>query len=94
MDEVIRIIKSSKDKTEATEKLTQAFELSEKQANAILEMRLQRLTSLEVEKLKEELAALHATIADLKDILANEPRVFAIIKNDLLAIKADRKSVV
>ena len=88
VDEVIRIIKSSKDKTEATEKLTQAFELSEKQANAILEMRLQRLTSLEVEKLKEELAALHATIADLKDILANEPRVFAIIKNDLLAIKA------
>ena len=49
VDEVIRIIKSSKDKTEATEKLTQAFELSEKQANAILEMRLQRLTSLEVE---------------------------------------------
>ena len=72
IDEVIRIIKTSKDKVEATQNLTTAFELSEKQANAILEMRLQRLTSLEVEKLKEELEALRATIADLKDILANE----------------------
>ncbi len=88
IDEVIRIIKISKDKVEATAKLTQAFELSEKQANAILEMRLQRLTSLEVEKLKDELEALHATIADLKDILANEWRVMEIIKNDLIAIKA------
>lgn len=88
IDEVIKIIKESKDKYEATAKLTTAFELSEKQANAILEMRLQRLTSLEVEKLREELAALHATIADLKDILANEARVLEIIRNDLLAIKA------
>ena len=88
IDEVIRIIKESKDKNEATEKLTNAFELSEKQANAILEMRLQRLTSLEVEKLKEELEGLLATIADLKDILANESRVLGIIRADLLQIKA------
>lgn len=88
IDEVIKIIKESKDKVEATVKLTEAFELSEKQANAILEMRLQRLTSLEVEKLREELEALHATIADLKDILANESRVYEIIRTDLLAIKA------
>ncbi len=88
IDEVIRIIKTSRDKVDATEKLTSAFELTDKQANAILEMRLQRLTSLEVEKLREELEALHATIADLKDILANESRVLEIIKNDLLAIKA------
>ena len=88
IDEVIRIIKTSKDKVDATAKLTNAFELSEKQANAILEMRLQRLTSLEVEKLKDELDALHATIADLKDILANEARVMEIIRTDLLAIKA------
>ena len=88
IDEVIRIIKTSRDKVDATEKLTAAFELTDKQANAILEMRLQRLTSLEVEKLKEELEALHATIADLKDILANESRVLEIIKNDLLTIKA------
>lgn len=88
IDEVIAIIKQSKDKVEATEKLTGAFALSEKQANAILEMRLQRLTSLEVEKLKDELEALHATIADLKDILGNEARVYEIIRNDLLQIKA------
>ncbi len=88
IDEVIAIIKQSKDKSEATEKLTTAFSLSDKQANAILEMRLQRLTALEVEKLKDELANLHATIADLKDILANESRVYDIIRADLLQIKA------
>ncbi len=87
IDEVIRIIKESKDKNDATAKLQASFELSDKQANAILEMRLQRLTSLEVEKLREELTQLEATIADLKDILANESRVTAIIKADLLTIK-------
>ena len=87
IDEVIAIIKGSRDRADAIEKLLAAFELSEKQAIAILEMRLQRLTSLEVEKLQDELAALHATIADLKDILANESRVYAIIRADLVAIK-------
>ena len=87
IDEVIRIIKQSPDKNIAIENLTTAFALDEKQANAILEMRLQRLTSLEVEKLKEELAALELTIADLKDILANESRVLAIIRADLTDIK-------
>ncbi len=87
VDEVIRIIKASADKNAAIEGLTTAFELDEKQANAILEMRLQRLTSLEVEKLKDELDALRATIADLKDILANESRVLDIIRNDLTEIK-------
>ena len=87
VDEVIRIIKASADKNAAVSGLTSAFELDEKQANAILEMRLQRLTSLEVEKLKDELAALRATIEDLKDILANESRVMAIIKADLTEIK-------
>ena len=88
VDEVIRIIKASADKNEAVLGLTTAFELDEKQANAILEMRLQRLTSLEVEKLKDELAALQATIADLKDILANESRVMQIIREDLSEIKS------
>jgi len=88
VDEVIRIIKASADKNEAIIGLTNTFELDEKQANAILEMRLQRLTSLEVEKLKDELTALQATIADLKDILANESRVMQIIRNDLTEIKA------
>jgi len=86
IDEVIAIIKSSNDKNIAIDKLMQAFELSEKQANAILEMRLQRLTSLEVEKLEEELSQLQATIADLRDILANEKRVMDIIKTDLSVI--------
>jgi DNA gyrase subunit A len=87
VDEVIAIIKASADKNEANVKLCSAFELDEKQANAILEMRLQRLTSLEVEKLEEELASLRATIADLQDILAHDERVWAIIKADLLEIK-------
>ncbi|MDE6059734.1 MAG: DNA gyrase subunit A [Clostridia bacterium] len=87
IDEVIRIIKTSKDKNSATNKLMKAFVLSERQANAILEMRLQRLTSLEVAKLKQELKELHATIKDLKDILERECRVYEIIKNDLIAIK-------
>lgn len=87
IDEVIKVIKESADRNVAVERLTATFELDEKQANAILEMRLQRLTSLEVEKLKEELAQLEATILDLKDILANESRVMAIIRNDLTDIK-------
>ena len=88
IDEVIKIIKTSADRGAAIAALTDAFELDEKQAIAILEMRLQRLTSLEVEKLKEELIALQNTIADLKDILANEWRVMQIIRNDLTEIKA------
>ena len=87
VDEVIRIIKASADKKAAVDGLTAAFVLDEEQANAILEMRLQRLTSLEVEKLKDELNALLIRIADLKDILANESRVLAIIRDDLTEIK-------
>lgn len=86
IDEVIAIIKGSKDKFVAIDKLMATFELSEKQANAIMEMRLQRLTSLEVNKLEEELTQLQATIADLRDILANETRVLEIIKTDLRTI--------
>ncbi len=87
VDEVIRIIKASADRQAAIEGLTTAFVLDEKQAQAILEMRLQRLTSLEVEKLKAELEELNAIIADLKDILANESRVMQIIRDDLTDIK-------
>ena len=88
VDDVIAIIKKSADKNEACANLMNAFELDDKQANAILEMRLQRLTSLEVEKLKDELAELDRQIADLKDILANPARVTDIIKTDLNEIKA------
>ena len=87
VDEVIRIIKASSDKKAAIDGLTAAFVLDEEQANAILEMKLQRLTSLEVEKLKDELHGLHLRIEDLKDILANESRVLTIIRDDLTDIK-------
>lgn len=87
IDEVIEIIKKSKDRYEAATNLMANFELDEKQANAILEMRLQRLTSLEVEKLKEELIELDNIIADLNDILAKPERVLQIIKDDLTNIK-------
>ena len=87
IDEVIDLIKKSRDRQEAQAKLMASFELDEKQANAILDMRLQRLTSLEVEKLKEELAELDAIMADLRDILAKPERVLAIVKNDLSDVK-------
>ncbi len=87
IDEVIEIIKRSKDKDEASNKLIEAFELDDKQTNAILEMRLQRLTSMEVDKLNEELRQLDTTIADLQDILAKPERVRAIVRGDLLDMK-------
>ncbi len=87
IDEVIAIIKRSRDKDDASRQLIDAFLLDEKQTTAILEMRLQRLTSMEVDKLNEELKQLEATIADLEDILQKPERVVAIIKNDLLDIK-------
>ncbi len=87
IDEVIAIIKRSKDRYEAADGLMKRFLLDEKQANAILEMRLQRLTSLEVEKLRQELEELDAVIADLQDILAKPERVMQIIKDDLASIR-------
>ena len=87
IDEVIRIIRTSKDNTESKPRLMAAFELSEKQAIAILEMKLGRLNALEVEKLKEELAALEAQIAEYRDILAKPERVKQIIKEELTEIK-------
>ncbi len=87
IDEVIQVIKSSKDKQDAMLNLTTKFELDEIQANAILEMKLSKLTSLEVEKLKEELAELERTIADLKNILETPARVLKIIRDNLEEIK-------
>ena len=87
IDRVIEIIRQSADKNSACSALVEEFMLSDKQANAILEMRLQRLTSMEVEKLKEELVELDKIIVDLKDILANRDRVKAIIRSDMEQIK-------
>ena len=87
IDEVIRIIKGSQDKAEALAGLTSNFELDEVQAGAILDMRLSKLTGLEVGKLNEELAELEHTIADLTDILERPSRVLSIIRENLEEIK-------
>ena len=87
IDEVIAVIKRSRDRQEAIANLVSSFNLSDKQAGAILDMRLQRLTSLEVEKLQAELEELERIMADLKDILARPERILAIIKNELLELR-------
>ena len=89
IDKVVEIIKTSKDRQEAQFRLTNEFDLDVegKQANAILDMRLQTLTNLAVSKLETELSDLEKLILDYKDILATPARVDAIIKDDLLVIK-------
>ncbi len=87
IDEVIRTIKLSDDKNDAIAKLVKLFNLTEKQATAILDMRLQRLTGLEVEKLKQELVSVENAIKEFKEILASEEKVMLIIKHDLTEIK-------
>ncbi len=86
IDEVIKVIKESRERADAIASLTEKFLLTEKQANAILEMKLSRLTGLEVEKLNAELAELKITIADLQDILEKPERVHAIIRQELTEI--------
>lgn len=96
IDDVIYIIKHSKDKADATAKLIEKYGLDDVQTNAILEMKLQRLTNMEVSKIQLELEDLHKAIIDYKDILSHEQRVLDIIKAELLEIKdkygVDRKS--
>jgi DNA gyrase subunit A len=87
IDEIIVLIKASKDANEARTSLISKFKLSEKQANAILEMRLQRLTGLERGKIEEEYNQLLAKIKDLKNILESKERVLSIIKEELDEIK-------
>ena len=86
IDRVIEIIKKSADKAAAKVQLMAEFDLSDKQANAILEMRLHRLTSLEVESLKNELDELTKYIAELKDIISSPVRIGQIIKDDLTVV--------
>lgn len=87
IDEVIALIKASPNTEEARNGLISTFGLSEKQASAILEMRLHRLTGLERDKIEQEYTALLETIKDLEDILANDSRVNTIIKTELLEMK-------
>ena len=87
IDEVVQIIKKSKNVETAHKRLMKRFELSDKQAQAILDMRLQRLTSLETSKLEEEYLGLIKKIAYLKEILENERKLMLTIKAELLALK-------
>ncbi len=83
IDAVVHLIRESPDTETASTRLQETFALSERQAKAILDMRLARLTGLEIEKLEEELGEVRLTIADLRDILSNEPRRYQIIKDEL-----------
>ena len=87
IDEVIRIIRNSETDAEAQTELMAKFELSERQSQAILDMRLRRLTGLERDKIQSEYDELIALIADLADILAKPERVIAIIKEELDEVK-------
>ena len=88
IDAVIKTIKESKNDDNAKEALMKKFGLTLIQAEAILEMKLRRLTGLERDKVEAELAALLKQIAELKSILASEEKVLSIIKQELLEIKA------
>ena len=88
IDEVIKIIRGSKTVDEARQKLIKRFKLTEIQANAILDMRLQKLTSLESEKIIEELNQLKEKIKDYKDILKSEKRQYTIVSDELGDMKS------
>ena len=87
LDDVIALIKASKTPEEAREGLMNRYELSESQAKAILDLRLQKLTGLEQDKIKAEHAELMKLIAHLEDILSNEPLRMKIIKDELIEIR-------
>ncbi len=92
IDEVVKIIKKSPNIRTAKENLRARFDLTERQATAILEMRLQRLTHLETETLEKELAELRLLIEELEGILASKAKLNAVIKKSLLDIKKKYKS--
>ena len=83
IDEVIKIIRASADTPSASQELQDRFELSDRQAKAILDMRLARLTGLEIGKLEEELAEVRAVIAEIRSILESEDRRMEILKDEL-----------
>jgi len=87
IDEVIHIIRSSKNVAEAKEKLIQSFGLTDVQAQAIVDMRLRALTGLEREKLEAEYADLEAKIAELKAILGDEKRLLGVIRDEITVIR-------
>ena len=98
IDEVISIIRSSKSSEIAKSTLMERFNLSDKQSQAILEMRLRRLTGLERDKIEEEYAEIMKQIEYLKSILASEEKLLSVIKDELIEIKRkysdDRKTTI
>jgi DNA gyrase subunit A len=86
IDEVIKVIRAADDSAQAALELMARFKLSEKQAEAVLNMRLAKLTGLEIEKLEEELKEVQALIAELNTILASKPKRMGIVKEELTAI--------
>lgn len=87
IDEVIAAIRASQTTEEARASLIKNFEFTLDQANAILEMRLQRLTGLEREKIREELKALRIRIEELKDLLGSREKLMALIREETIAVK-------
>ncbi len=98
IDEVIEIIRGSQTTDEARQKLTARFELSDVQANAIVDMRLRTLVGLERQKIEDEYAALIKTIAELQDILKSPRRIAGIVKSEILEVKKkfgdDRRTLI
>ena len=88
IDRVIKIIRESADDDEAKAGLMSNFALSEVQSQAILDMRLKRLTGLEKSKIEEEIAELEKLVKKLEEILASEEKILEVIKNEMLEIKA------
>lgn len=87
IDDVIQIIKSAKNDNDAIEQLINKYNLTKEQSEAILEMKLRRLTGLERDKIESELKELKVLIESLKEILASEEKILNIIKEELLEIK-------
>lgn len=87
IDRVIKIIRESADDDEAKAGLMSNFALSEVQSQAILDMRLKRLTGLEKSKIEEEIAELEKLVKELEEILASEEKILEVIKNEMLEIK-------
>jgi DNA gyrase subunit A len=88
IDEVIKVIRGSEDTETASRQLQESFELTDRQAKAILDMRLARLTGLEIEKLEEELAEVRAVITELRRILGSEEVRMGILKEELRELAA------
>jgi len=88
IDEVVQIIKSSSNAEDARTKLMDRFALSERQAQAILDMRLQKLTSLETKKIVEELEEIRKLIAYLRDLLSSEQKILAVVRQETEELNA------